>query len=213
MILRKVRNWMLAGLIVLLPVWLTFAMVWWVFSSLDQAVSGPLRQYFQVPLPGVGVLLAFVLTLLVGWLTTVFVGQRLLDLGERIMLRLPFVRPIYSAVKQVTEAVIGRKDRAFSRVVLLEYPRPEVYCLGFVAGELPGTDLIRLWVAQGPSPSAGPVIVVPADQTVLLPMTVEDGLKLIISAGVLVPRETDVTAMADAVAELRRRRLQRVAAQ
>lgn len=210
MMWRKLRNWFLAGLVILLPIWLAFFLVFWAFSNLDAAVTDPLERYVGDDriLPGIGLLVFAVVTVLVGWLTTHLLGQKLLDVGERLMLRLPLIRPIYSAAKQVTEAVIGPKERAFTRVVLLEYPRAEVYCLGFLAGEMPGTDLLRLWVAQGPSPSAGPVIIVPAHQTYLLPMTVEDGLKLIISAGVLTPRQTDIAAVADGIAALRRRRLE-----
>lgn len=204
---RKLRNWLLAGLVVLVPVWLAFFTVYWLFDSLDGAVTGPLQPYLpENPLPGLGVLLVVVITLLVGWLTTHLLGQKLLDVGERVMLRLPIIRAVYTAAKQVMEAVISPKERAFSRVALLEYPRPGLYALAFVAGELPGTDMVRVWMAPGPSPSGGPVLLVPMDQLVVLPMTVEDGLKLIISAGVLVPKESDIAALAEATMELRRRR-------
>lgn len=204
MILRKLRNWLLAGLVVLLPVLLSFWLVLWVFNNLDNAVSAPLDKY-GLDLPGVGVLLLLVVLLTVGWLTTHLLGQKLIEIGDKIMLRLPVVKAIYSAVKQVIESVIGQKERAFSRVVLLEYPRRGVYSLGFVAGEFPEGDLLRIWVANGPWASAGPVILVHSDEVVQLPMTVEDGLKYIVSAGVLTPRETDVAALADGAAELRRR--------
>jgi len=204
--MRKLRLWLLAGIVVLAPVWLTLLTVTWLFSSLDEAVSGPLIRYFNMPLPGVGVLLALVVTMLVGWLTTHFLGQKLVDLGERLMMRIPIVRPIYSALKQVAEAVLSPKDRAFSRVALIEYPRAEVYSLGFVAGEMVDLGLVRLWIANGPSPSAGPVVIVPLSQVVMLPMTVEDGLKLVISAGVLSPKAVDMDAVAGAIAALRQRR-------
>jgi uncharacterized membrane protein len=203
---RKLRNWFLAGIVVLLPLWLTLFLIYWSFTTLDDVVTSPLRQWTRVYIPGVGVLLLLIVTLLIGWLTTVLVGQKLLDWGDRVMLRLPVVRAIYSALKQITDAVIGQKERAFSRVVLLEYPRLDVFCLGFVSGELPDADLVRVWVPNGPNPSGGPVVMVPMSQLVYLPMTVEDGLKFIVSAGVLAPKETDASALAEAVAELRSRR-------
>lgn len=206
MVWRKLRNWLLAGIAVLVPVWLAFFTVYWAFDRLDSAVTGPFSDYIKQPPYGVGVLITLVMTLLVGWLTTHLVGQKLLDVGERLMLRLPLIRPVYTAAKQIMDAVISPRERAFSRVALLEYPRPGLYCLGFVAGELPGTNLMRLWLGQGPSPSSGPILLVPEDQLVILPMTVEDGLKLVISAGVLTPKETDIGALAEAVLELRRRR-------
>ncbi|MDB4893942.1 MAG: hypothetical protein JWN15_204 [Firmicutes bacterium] len=206
MILRKLRTWLVAGLVVLLPVWLTFFAVIWLVSNLNAALNEPISRYLHISLPGLGLVVALLITLLAGWLTTSFLGRKFIELGERLMLHIPVVRALYSAVKQVTEAVFRRKDQAFSRVVLIEYPRDDVYALGFVSGELPGTDLVRVWLPLGPSPTAGPVAVVPQDRLVLLPMKVEDGLKLTLSAGVLTPKDADVRAIADAVQELRRRR-------
>lgn len=206
LVLRKLRNWLLAGLVVLLPVWLTFFALYWAFTNLDAAIKEPLERWGLPQLAGVGIGLALIVTLLVGWLTTLLVGQQLLSLGDRIMLRVPVVRQMYTAAKQVTEAVLQRKDRAFSQVVLVEYPRIGVYSLGFVAGELPELGLLRLWLPGGPSPAGGPVVMVPVQETVLLPLSVEDGLKIIISAGVLTPREHEIEALGKAVAELRRRR-------
>jgi uncharacterized membrane protein len=204
---RKLRNGLIAGLVVLLPVWLTLFSIYWVFTNLDAAVSDPLRRYLNWVPPGLGILLAVLLTLLVGWLTNYLIGRRLLDFGERLLMRLPFTRPIYVAFKQVTEAVLNPKDRrAFSRVVLVEYPRREVYSLAFVAGEMPELGLLRLWLPGGPSPAGGPVVMVPVDDTVLLPITVEEGLKLIISAGVLSPNEEATAAIGDGVARLQQRR-------
>jgi uncharacterized membrane protein len=206
MILRKLRTWLVAGLVVLLPVWLTFFAVVWLITTLNAVLNEPIARYLHISLPGLGLVVAVLVTLVAGWLTTHFLGRKFLELGERVMLRIPVVRALYAAVKQVTEAVFSRKDHAFSRVVLLEYPRDGVYTLGFVSGELPGTDLVRVWLPLGPSPTAGPVAMVPQDRLVLLPMKVEDGLKLTLSAGVLTPKDTDVRAIADAAQELRRRR-------
>lgn len=204
MLLRKLRNWLFAGVAVLLPVWLTLFTLIWLFQNLDKAVTHPLRDYVNIP--GLGVVLALALTLLMGWLTTHFLGRQIIRLGDTLMLRIPVVRALYSAVKQVTDAVLSPKEQAFSRVVLVEFPRPEVYCLGFVAGELPGTNLVRVWVPPGPSPTAGPVLLYPEAEIVVLPMSVEDGLKWVVSAGVLTPKEADALAMGQAVHELRARR-------
>jgi uncharacterized membrane protein len=203
---RKLRNGLIAGLVVLLPVWLTLFTLYWAFTNLDAAIAEPLKRHFGWVPPGLGILVAVVLTLLVGWLTNYLVGRKLLNMGERLILRVPFTRPIYVAAKQVTEAILNPKDRrAFSRVVLVEYPRRNVFSLGFVSGEMPDLGLLRLWIPGGPSPAGGPVVIVPEEETVLLPMSVEDGLKLVISAGVLSPKEPDAAAIGGAVAELRRR--------
>lgn len=206
MILRKLRTWLVAGLVVLLPVWLTFFTVIWLVTNLNAAVNGPITRYLHISLPGLGLVVALLVTLVAGWLTTHFLGRKFIELGDRLMLNIPVVRALYAAVKQVTEALFSRKDQAFSRVVLLEYPRDGIYALGFVSGELAGTDLVRVWLPLGPSPTAGPVVIVQQHRLVVLPMKVEDGLKLTLSAGVLTPKDADVRAIADAAQELRRRR-------
>ncbi len=207
---RNVRIWFLAGIVVLLPVWLTLFAIIWVFDHIDTAIVAPFHKYLGVTLPGLGILTAVVLTVLAGWLTTVILGQQMIKHGEKFMMRIPIVRAIYGAVKQVTDTLIGANQSAFTRVVLAEFPRVGVYSLGFVAGELPGTDLVRVWLPPGPSPTAGPVAMIPVDQLVFLPMSVEDGLKFIVSAGVLTPKDVDVTAIAEAETELRVRRRGRV---
>lgn len=206
MIFRKLRTWLVAGLVVLLPVWLTFFTVIWLVTNLNAAVNGPITRYLHISLPGLGLVVALLVTLVAGWLTTHFLGRKFIELGDRLMLNIPVVRALYAAVKQVTEALFSRKDQAFSRVVLLEYPRDGIYALGFVSGELAGTDLVRVWLPLGPSPTAGPVVIVQQHRLVVLPMKVEDGLKLTLSAGVLTPKDADVRAIADAAQELRRRR-------
>jgi uncharacterized membrane protein len=202
MLLRKLRIWLLAGLVVLLPIWLTVFTVVWLFEHVDSAIAAPIRAYVGVPLPGVGIVFALLLTLLVGWLTTHIMGQQLVQFGERTILRIPLVRVLYGGVKQVIEAVFSAKEQAFSRVALIEFPRKGIFCLGFVVGELPGTNLVRVWVPPGPSPTAGPVLLIPQEELVILPMTVEDGLKLVVSAGVLTPRDSDCQALAKAALAL-----------
>ena len=206
MLWRKVRNWFLAGLVVLLPVWLSLFTVFWLFDSLDRVIAAPIQNSFGWKLPGLGIVLAVVVILFAGWLTTHFIGQKMIRGAERALLRIPLVRALYAAVKQVTDTLFSPKGQAFSKVVLAEFPRIGVYSLGFVAGEVPGSDLVRVWLPPGPSPTAGPVVMLPARQLVYLPMSVEDGLKFVVSAGVLLGKESDVAAVAAAAQELARRR-------
>lgn len=206
MLLRKLRNWFLAGLVVLLPVWLTLFSVAWLFENVDTAIKAPLEHYFGDTLPGVGVLMALVLLLLVGWLTTHLLGQEMIRFGDGLMLRIPGVRAIYAAVKQMTDTVLTPREQSFSGVVLVEYPREGIFSVGFAAGSLPGTDLVRVWIPPGPSPTAGPVVLFPSDSVEQLPMAVEDGFKLIVSAGAFTPKASDTQAIGRAAAELRQRR-------
>lgn len=212
MIWRKLRNWFLAGVVVLLPVWLTLFTVSWLFQNVDDAITKPLTDYFGRPLPGLGLVIALVLFLLVGWLTTHLLGQELIRVGDGLMLRIPVVRALYSAVKQMTETVLTPREQSFSGVVLVEYPREGVYSVGFAAGPLPGVGLVRVWIPPGPSPTAGPVVLFPTEAVIQLPMPVEDGFKLIVSAGSFTPRESDIEAIGRAVKDLTDRRRQRAGA-
>lgn len=193
-------------MVVLLPVGLTIFIVVWLFQYVDNALTGPIEQYTGIAAPGVGVVSAFLLFILVGWLTTHLLGQELLGFGERLMHRIPLVKGLYPAVKQLTDAVFSTRDQNFSRVVLVEYPRRGSYSIGFTSGELPGTCLMRVWIPPGPSPTAGPIVLLPVDEVMGLPMAVEDGFKLILSAGAFTPQEMDVLAIDEAVSELKRRR-------
>lgn len=205
MFLRKLRNWFLAGLVVLLPVWLTLFSVGWLFQNVDMAIKAPLEHYFGDTLPGVGVALGLLLFVVAGWLTTHLVGQEVIRFGDQTMLRIPGVRAIYSAVKQMTETVMTPREQSFSGVVLVEHPREGAFSVGFAAGSLPGTSLVRVWIPPGPSPTAGPVVLFPSDAVEQLPMSVEDGFKLIVSAGSFTPKESDSEAIGRAAEVLRQR--------
>lgn len=203
--LRKLRNWILAGVVVLLPIWLTIFTIVWLFDYVDRAVTAPIKNYFKLYIPGLGVLIAIALFLLVGWLTTHLLGQQVLRMGEKLMRRIPLVRGLYSAVKQMTDAVFSTREQPFSKVVLVEYPRRGIFSLGFLVGELPGSNMLRIWIPPGPSPTAGPIVLFPATDVMQLPMAVEDGFKMIVSAGAFTPKEADLLAISEAVSELQRR--------
>lgn len=146
--------------------------------------------------PGLGVLVALVVVLATGALATHYLGRRLIAGVEAIILRAPMVRGVYLAFKQVVEALTSVSGAAFHRVVLVEYPRRGVYAVGFVTGrswvEVEGgadDDVTTVFVPTTPNPTSGFLALVPRSQLVTLDMTVEDGLKLVVSGGMVVPAE------------------------
>ncbi len=152
--------------------------------------------YLQFYIPGLGVILVVIIILVVGLLTRNFIGGKIVRFGENIVNRIPFVRSLYTGVKQLMEAFFIQKNDAFKRVGLLEYPRRGIYALGFITGESKGEvqsktgkKMINVFVPTSPNPTSGFYILIPEDDLIILDMTVEDAFKLVISGGMLSPHE------------------------
>lgn len=200
--LRRLRAYFFAGILVTAPVAVTFALAWWFIGWIDSKVM-PLippaynpvllmEQHFEIDwgLPGFGLLLLLVIMTLIGALTAGFFGRWLTSLGDTIIGKMPVLRVIYSASKQILETVMRDQSSAFQRVVLIEYPRKGLYAVAFVTNEtdgLPGIDqdLIAVFVPTTPNPTSGFVIYVPREDAVELDMPVEDAVKLVISVGMI----------------------------
>jgi uncharacterized membrane protein len=135
-----------------------------------------------------------VLLALIGGLATNFLGSRLLALFERLLLRIPLVRTIYTSAKQLLEAItVGRKG-AFREVVAFEYPRRGIWVLGFVSSTMPGRvltagddEMVNIFLPTTPNPTSGFLLVLPARDVRRLPITVEEGIKMIVSGGLMLP--------------------------
>lgn len=197
--LRKLRTWLVAGLAVLLPVWLTYVTLKWLFEVIDRALAGLLVPILGRHIPGAGVAVSMLLILFVGWLASHLIGQRMISFGDDILLRLPVVRAVYGVVKQVTNAVFGSTQQAFTKVALVEFPHAGSYSVGFVTGEL--GDFISVWVPPTPNPAAGFLLIIPRGKVRILGLTVEEGLKYVVSTGVFLPGQAKLEQMIADVAE------------
>ena len=152
------------------------------------------EQWWGAPLPGLGVVLTIVLIFVTGVLTANLVGRRVVGGWESILERIPFVRSIYSASKNFAEIVFSDSDVAFSKVLLVEYPRKGLYTLTFQTatevGEIQartGQDVVACFVPTTPNPTSGFIIVVPKKDVIELDMEVDEAVKLIMSLGVVIP--------------------------
>jgi uncharacterized membrane protein len=150
--------------------------------------------YLPFKVPGLGLILTLIVVMLTGILVKNYVGRRVVDLGEYVLSSIPFVRPIYAAVKQLSQAAFGDSQDAFKRVILIEFPRRDIYCLAFVTGTASGETqekttkkLINVFVPTTPNPTSGFFLMVPEEDTIRLSMTVEDAFKLLISGGMVAP--------------------------
>ncbi len=202
--MRRLRTFFITGLIVLAPVAVTLWITWWLVSFLDGLLAG-LASSLTMPLlgrtvPGLGVALTLVIILLAGMIATNFIGRRLIGLGEQLLSRVPFVNAVYNTVKQIVDAVAASNQDAFKRVVLVEYPRRGMWALAFVTGSARGevqavtqSEVISVLLPTTPNPTSGFLLMVPKDDVIPLAMSVEDGMKLVISGGVVIPPDRRVT--------------------
>lgn len=195
---ERVRGVFIRGFVVLVPVYLTV----WFFQAFLNAVDGILSPILDRligrPVPGLGFLGVLTVLFLVGLLTRNLVGRLAFGWIERFISSLPFVRSVYGAIKDLVDAinVAGGKGRSFRRVVMVEYPRMGVYSVGFVTNETvfsaaPGTDveLINVYIMSPPNPTAGVLILVPKADVIPLNMTIEQGLKFVLSGGIVRPEK------------------------
>jgi uncharacterized membrane protein len=200
----KLGTYFATGLIALLPLALTIFILRFIFNTIDNILGGIISPFSFVTDSRLwyygGKTLAFLalllLVFLVGVLARNVVGRRVISSGEMILTSIPFIRKIYTTIQQISDAVLRRKKKVFQRVVLLEYPRKGVYTLGFVTSESGGTvnkaikkRTLNVFISTTPNPTSGFLLVVPEKEAIPLDMTVEEGMKLIISGGVLSPPE------------------------
>ncbi len=193
------RKYLIAGLLVWMPLGITFLVVRAIVGFLDQILLLLPQQYqpdnlLGMHIPGLGVVLAVVLVLATGMIVANLLGRRIISAWESLLARIPLVRTLYAGVKQIMEAVLSTDAKSFSKVLLIEYPRKGLWGLAFMTsdnlGEVQakaGDDLVSVFVPTTPNPTSGFVIMVPEKDVIELDMTVEDGLKMIISMGVVVP--------------------------
>lgn len=197
---KSLRGYLLAGLIVWVPILVTFVVLRFIVDILDTTVSLFPNKYqpeqlFGIQVPGMGVVFSLVLLLVTGIIATNFFGQWLFSWGEALLAKIPLVSSIYNATKQVIQAVFATNSQAFRKVMLIEYPRKGVWSLSFLTGSSPtaGTDgepLISVFIPTTPNPTSGFLVLVPEKDAKEVKMSIDEALKYIISLGVMQSSKT-----------------------
>jgi uncharacterized membrane protein len=195
------RKYLIAGLLVWMPLGITFLVIRAIVGLLDQTLL-LLPEAYQPDnllgfhIPGIGVVLSVILVLATGMIVANLLGKRLVTAWESLLARIPLVRTLYAGVKQIMEAVLATDAKSFRKVLLVEYPRKGVWSLAFMTSDQLGevqnkidSNVISVFIPTTPNPTSGFVLMVPEEDVVELDMNVEDGLKFIISMGVVVPKE------------------------
>jgi uncharacterized membrane protein len=199
---RRIRNVFITGLLITLPIALTWFILQFLLKNFDALspvftnilikLGAPIPEGYRIPFLGLVVTLLIVLT--VGWLTTNFFGKKLLVLGETIVEKIPFVRRIYKGTKQVVLSIAEADTTAFRKVVLLEFPRRGLLAIGFVTGESRGEvqqvtqdNMLNVFVPTMPNPTSGFLIFSPPEELTEVSMTIEEGIKYVVSGGLVTP--------------------------
>jgi len=197
--IAAVRKWLLAGLLVLVPLAITAWLLNWFIATLDRTLDilpgdwHPDRLIgFHVP--GFGVLLALAIVLIIGAVASNFLGKKLVSWWDALLSRIPIVRSIYSSVKQVSDTLFSENGNAFRKALLVQWPREGVWTIGFQTGSpggdvvnhLPG-DYLSVYVPTTPNPTGGYFVMLKRQDCIELKMSVDEALTYVISMGVVVP--------------------------
>ncbi|GLQ00972.1 MAG TPA: DUF502 domain-containing protein [Methylophaga aminisulfidivorans] len=193
------RKYLIAGLLVWMPLGITFLVIRAIVGFLDQTLlllpdAYQPDNFLGIHIPGLGVLLAVVLVLATGMIVANLLGRRLVNAWESLLSRIPLVRTLYAGIKQILEAVLATDGQSFRRVLLVEYPRKGAWSLAFMTSDQLGevqektrSEVISVFIPTTPNPTSGFVLMLPKEDVIELEMSVEQGLKMIISMGVVVP--------------------------
>jgi uncharacterized membrane protein len=193
------RKYIIAGLLVWLPLAATVVIIKLVVDLLDKTIlllppEWQPETVLGFSIPGFGVVLAISILLITGMLAANLFGRRLVSFWEAILSRIPLVRTVYSSVKQISTTLLDSKGKSFRKVVMLQYPRKGIWSIGFLSNENVSTDiegleedLVAVFVPTTPNPTSGFIIMTAREDITELNMTVEEGFKFIISMGVIVP--------------------------
>jgi uncharacterized membrane protein len=203
------KKYLLTGLIVVVPITITLYIIQGLIGIMDDFLTFVPKAYHPDTLlgfhiPGLGLVLVTLLVFLIGLLTYSYVGNKTVEIWDLLIGRIPLVRNIYQAIKQFTEAVFSTTGSHFKQVVMLEFPRPGLYSIGFLAGPArgeietrAGQTVMSIFIPCTPNPTTGYYVLVPEKDLMYLDMTVEEAFKLIVSGGLVLPNPHQPPALPD----------------
>lgn len=189
------KKYFITGLLVIIPIWATYYVLSALLGVIDGLLRGVPRYFLGLEFPGLGILTLILVVVAVGMLSANYLGTRFMKMSDELLHKVPLVRGVYFTVKQVMETFSMKHN--FHGVALVEYPRKGCYSVGFMTGKMPGASVklsgsfITVFVPTTPNPTAGFLLVLPESEVTQLDMTVEQGMKFIISLGLVPIGEND----------------------
>lgn len=200
--MHSLRRYLVAGLLIWVPLGVTLLIIAFLVDLMDQtllllpaAVRPDHLLGFRIP--GLGIVLTAAVVIGTGVVVTNLFGQQLFEWGERLLDRIPLVRTIYASAKKLTHSLFSGSGKSFRKVVLVEYPRKDMWSLAFLTGDgapevntRMGRQMVSVFIPTTPNPTSGFMLLVPREDVIELDMPIDDGFKMIISVGVVVPEPT-----------------------
>jgi uncharacterized membrane protein len=197
-VVERFRAYFFAGILVTGPALLTLYLTWVFIDFIDGAVRWLLPDRYNpatyLHVPGLGLVIGVVTLTAIGALTAGYAGRLLVRLSERILARMPVIRSVYGAMKQIFETVLAKQSNTFREAVLVEFPRRGMWTIAFITAriegevrDLSGTDPVSVYVPTTPNPTSGYLVFVPRSEVIVLSMTVEEAIKMVISGGIVTP--------------------------
>lgn len=193
---RGIQNKFLTGVVIVVPIGMTVILLRMMFTWLDSWFAPLVFRLFDKRIPGLGIITTILLIFAVGLLVTNIVGKACVSFGEQMVAKIPLIRNVYSGAKQLMETLTTQQRQIFTQVVLLEYPQKGNYTLGFVTSDAPqeiqekfSEPLLSVFVTKVPNPIMGFLLLVPKKDAIPMSISVEDGLTMIVSGGIIYPPE------------------------
>lgn len=197
-----IRGYFLTGVLVTAPLAITIWVTLWFLDFVDKNVTSliPPRYnpdfYLPFQIPGLGLVIAIVFFITIGWFARNYFGRVMIRISEYILDKMPIVRTIYGALKQIFETVMASQSQAFREVVMFEYPRKGIWVMGFVTGTTKGevqsltdTEVVNVFLPTTPNPTSGFLLFVPKKDLIFMKMSVEEAIKMVVSGGIITPPE------------------------
>ncbi len=205
-IFPRIRAYFFAGVLVTTPLAATLLVAWWFIGVVDDYIVPLIPEGWnpdhylketvglEIGLPGLGLIVLILAITLIGALTAGFLGRLVLKAGESILARMPVIRSVYSAIKQILETILQQQSKAFRQAVLIEYPRRGIWAIGFITGATEGEvqnltlqEVVNVFLPTTPNPTSGFLLFVPSKDIIVLDMSVEEAVKMVISGGIVTP--------------------------
>ena len=201
---RRLRNYFVTGLLVLVPISLTLFIINYLFLKIDSILRDVIYKFFRTqlglplgdePIPGLGFITLILLILVTGLLARNYLGKKVIQFGELILARIPIISRIYSTIQQISQAFLSEKREVFKKPVLFEYPRRGIYSIGFYTQDTRGPvqealdeDVVSVFLPTTPNPTSGFLLFVPKTDIIDIDLSVEEAMKLVISGGAIIPQ-------------------------
>ena len=187
------KNNLLSGLVLTIPIFITIIVLRAIFNFFDRLILPIVQKYFEINIPGLGIIIGLLLIYIIGMVTKNFFAKKAIERGEKILIKIPIAKTVYSSVKQILMTISGPDKNSFKKVLLVEYPRKGIYSIGFLNGDTyysaEEKSLLSVLVITSINPTSGFLILVPPEEALFTQLSVEQAMKLIVSGGIVTPEK------------------------